>query len=201
MIISISFLSLIITNYLVVNKLRTYKKELIEEKGKLYATSELEHTYWVNFLQGIHTDGTKFDNVKLASKEQPPIALEEYMKDIPYVLLVRISDMHCNDCVTSIMSKLNRLSSELNLTANTLVLASYQNPVALKSVRNLAPALKTCSVNSTDISFPLEEANFPYCLVLTKDMTVLHSFTPNKAVHHLTDSYLKNISQRYFQTN
>ena len=115
MIISISFLSLIITNYLVVNKLRTYKKELIEEKGKLYATSELEHTYWVNFLQGIHTDGTKFDNVKLASKEQPPIALEEYMKDIPYVLLVRI--------------------------------------------------------------------------------------TPNKAVHHLTDSYLKNISQRYFQTN
>ena len=52
-----------------------------------------------------------------------------------------------------------------------------------------------------EIYLPLEEEGFPYCFLLSSDMTILHAFIPDKAVPDLANNYLKNISQRYFQTN
>ena len=56
-------------------------------------------------------------------------------------------------------------------------------------------------VENGNLSLPLEEEGFPYCFLLSSDMTILHAFIPDKAVPDLANNYLKNISQRYFQTN
>lgn len=99
-------------------------------------------------------------------------------------------------------SKIGRLSKELNLDENILLIGSYQSSTARRYLeKNMKLPSTVFDIENGNLSLPLEEEGFPYCFLLSSDMTILHAFIPDKAVPDLANNYFKNISQRYFQTN
>ena len=96
----------------------------------------------------------------------------------------------------------NILLKELNLDENILLIGSYQSSTARRYLeKNMKLPSTVFDIENGNLSLPLEEEGFPYCFLLSSDMTILHAFIPDKAVPDLANNYLKNISQRYFQTN
>ena len=161
--------------------LKTYCQEQIADKS---ITGQKEMALWVNSQIAFSVNGMKMPNILLKEYNGVTIPLEEYMKGRKEVLVVRVNELYCSDCVNFILQKIGRLSKELNLDENILLIGSYQSSTARRY-----------------LSLPLEEEGFPYCFLLSSDMTILHAFIPDKAVPDLANNYLKNISQRYFQTN
>lgn len=201
-IIGAIFIVLLILNFTIVSKLRYYRMKLqVNEQELSDRNINKELTYQINFLQSLKSDGYRYNNIDLKFENQHIISLYDYMKNKTNILVLRISDMHCSECVISILTKINRQSTELKLKEHILILGSYRNPIELKSVRLLVPNLQISNIEGNIPPFPLEANDYPYCFILNQDMTVMHSFTPNKTVHDITNSYLQNISQRYFQTN
>ena len=135
--------------------LKTYCQEQIADKS---ITGQKEMALWVNSQIAFSVNGMKMPNILLKEYNGVTIPLEEYMKGRKEVLVVRVNELYCSDCVNFILQNGN-------------------------------------------LSLPLEEEGFPYCFLLSSDMTILHAFIPDKAVPDLANNYLKNISQRYFQTN
>ena len=124
------------------------------------------------------------------------------MKGRKEVLVVRVNELYCSDCVNFILQKIGRLSKELNLDENILLIGSYQSSTARRYLeKNMKLPSTVFDIENGNLSLPLEEEGFPYCFLLSSDMTILPAFIPDKAVPDLANNYLKNISQRYFQTN
>ena len=166
--------------------LKTYCQEQIADKS---ITGQKEMALWVNSQIAFSVNGMK-------------MPLEEYMKGRKEVLVVRVNELYCSDCVNFILQKIGRLSKELNLDENILLIGSYQSSTARRYLeKNMKLPSTVFDIENGNLSLPLEEEGFPYCFLLSSDMTILHAFIPDKAVPDLANNYLKNISQRYFQTN
>ena len=169
--------------------LKTYCQEQIADKS---ITGQKEMALWVNSQIAFSVNGMKMPN----------ILLKEYMKGRKEVLVVRVNELYCSDCVNFILQKIGRLSKELNLDENILLIGSYQSSTARRYLeKNMKLPSTVFDIENGNLSLPLEEEGFPYCFLLSSDMTILHAFIPDKAVPDLANNYLKNISQRYFQTN
>ena len=157
---------------------------------------------WVNSQIAFSVNGMKMPNILLKEYNGVTIPLEEYMKGRKEVLVVRVNELYCSDCVNFILQKIGRLSKELNLDENILLIGSYQSSTARRYLeKNMKLPSTVFDIENGNLSLPLEEEGFPYCFLLSSDMTILHTFIPDKAVPDLANNYLKNISQRYFQTN
>ena len=167
--------------------LKTYCQEQIADKS---ITGQKEMALWVNSQIAFSVNGMKMPNILLKEYNGVTIPLEEYMKGRKEVLVVRVNE------------KIGRLSKELNLDENILLIGSYQSSTARRYLeKNMKLPSTVFDIENGNLSLPLEEEGFPYCFLLSSDMTILHAFIPDKAVPDLANNYLKNISQRYFQTN
>ena len=165
-------------------------------------TGQKEMALWVNSQIAFSVNGMKMPNILLKEYNGVTIPLEEYMKGRKEVLVVRVNELYCSDCVNFILQKIGRLSKELNLDENILLIGSYQSSTARRYLeKNMKLPSTVFDIENGNLSLPLEEEGFPYCFLLSSDMTILHAFIPDKAVPDLANNYLKNISQRYFQTN
>lgn len=179
--------------------LKTYCQEQIADKS---ITGQKEMALWVNSQIAFSVNGMKMPNILLKEYNGVTIPLEEYMKGRKEVLVVRVNELYCSDCVNFILQKIGRLSKELNLDENILLIGSYQSSTARRYLeKNMKLPSTVFDIENGNLSLPLEEEGFPYCFLLSSDMTILHAFIPDKAVPDLANNYLKNISQRYFQTN
>jgi hypothetical protein len=112
-------------------------------------------------------------------------------------LVMRFSEEHCDECVRYFLLKLMRLSSELKIDNQIILLASYHNKRSLSVLlQGMKVSFPTYLVDS--ITIPCEEIHYPYCFWLDKDLHVDHLFIPDKAEPKMADLYLKIISIRYF---
>ena len=106
--------------------LKTYCQEQIADKS---ITGQKEMALWVNSQIAFSVNGMKMPNILLKEYNGVTIPLEEYMKGRKEVLVVRVNELYCSDCVNFILQKIGRLSKELNLDENILLIGSYQQLV------------------------------------------------------------------------
>ena len=201
-IVGILALLLLSVNMITLQKYKTLKKYCQEQIADKSITGQKEMALWVNSQIAFSVNGMKMPNILLKEYNGVTIPLEEYMKGRKEVLVVRVNELYCSDCVNFILQKIGRLSKELNLDENILLIGSYQSSTARRYLeKNMKLPSTVFDIENGDLSLPLEEDGFPYCFLLSSDMRILHAFIPDKAVPDLANNYLKNISQRYFQTN
>ena len=105
------------------SSLKTYCQEQIADKS---ITGQKEMALWVNSQIAFSVNGMKMPNILLKEYNGVTIPLEEYMKGRKEVLVVRVNELYCSDCVNFILQKIGRLSKELNLDENILLIGSYQ---------------------------------------------------------------------------
>lgn len=190
------------TNIFVVQKYRILKEHYKKQVTENSMTGKKEIALWVNSQVALSMDGRKMPNILLKEYNDSTISLKDYMINKRFVFVVRVNELHCSDCVNFILEKMGRLSQELNFDNHVLYLGTYQTPTVRRYLeKNMKLSSCILNVDHGEFSLPLEEDNFPYCFLLSDDRTILHTFIPDKVVPDLTNSYLKNISQRYFQTN
>lgn len=195
-------LTLLGINILTLHKYKTLRKFSQEQIAENSLTGRKEMVLWVNSQVALTVNGMKMPDIQLKEYNGNTIPLEDYMKGKKEVLVVRINELHCSDCVNFILEKIARLSKDLNLDDNILFLGSYQTPTSRRYIeKNMKLPAIIYDFENGELPPMLEEENFPYCFLLSSDMTILHAFIPDKAVPDMANNYLKNISQRYFQTN
>lgn len=60
---------------------------------------------WVNSQIAFSVNGMKMPNILLKEYNGVTIPLEEYMKGRKEVLVVRVNELYCSDCVNFILQK------------------------------------------------------------------------------------------------
>lgn len=199
-ILFIALLFLAGINLWLVKTLRIVQEEYVQLKEAQHpVNSKKERDLEVNAQLGLLNDGLQLNDLVLTGRDDENVSLKEYMYDKKTVLVIRINELHCSDCVNFILHKVDRLSKELKLTGHILVLASYRNPTVLRIMQNKQETpMPFYNAGQQAIPLPVEKVKFPYCFILDRDLTVRHVFVPDKAAAALSNQYLQGISKRYF---
>lgn len=116
------------TNIFVVQKYRVLKKHYKTQVIENSQTGKKETALWVNLQVALSMDGKKMPNIQLKEYNGSAISLKDYMINKQCVLVVRVNELHCSDCINFILGKMGRLSHELNLDNHVLYLGTYQAP-------------------------------------------------------------------------
>lgn len=104
-IVGILALLLLCVNMVTLKKyktLKTYCQEQITDKS---ITGQKEMALWVNSQIAFSVNGMKMPNILLKEYNGVTIPLEEYMKGRKEVLVVRVNELYCSDCVNFILQK------------------------------------------------------------------------------------------------
>ena len=194
-------IGLVAFNTYVVYQYRRLRKALKEQKSISFEAGRKETALMANLQLALENDGLELPADLLLKHSQDSIfSLGSYMKGRKQVLVVRVSDLYCADCNNFILQKMGRLTQELNLSGHILYIGTFQSATTQRILRNrmgLDSDIMLADQESLSI-LPLEGIGFPYCFVLTEDLTILHAFVPDKTVPSLSNFYLRSISQRYF---
>lgn len=136
------------------------------------------------------------DSLSLVDASHNRYTLDEVLTD-SMTFVLRISDLHCEDCVRFMLLKLIRLTQDSNMKNNVVLFASYQNK------RHLSLFLKKISVKYPvyfvdRVPLNVEELSYPYCFVLNKDGYVAHTFVSDKNQPQMANYYLETLMRRYY---
>ena len=147
--------------------LKTYCQEQIADKS---ITGQKEMALWVNSQIAFSVNGMKMPNILLKEYNGVTIPLEEYMKGRKEVLVVRVNELYCSDCVNFILQKIGRLSKELNLDENILLIGSYQSSTARRYLeKNMKLPSTVFDIENGNLSLPLKKKVFhiAFCYQVT----------------------------------
>ena len=149
------------------------------------------------FEDNLTNDNTSFiDSLSFVDVSKKSYTLGEVLTDSTTFVL-RISDLHCEDCVRFMLLKLIRLTQDSNMKNNVILFASYQNKRRLSLLLdNLSVKYPVYFVGRVPLS--VEELSYPYCFVLNKDGYVSHTFVPDKNQPQMANYYLETLMRRYY---
>ena len=137
------------------------------------------------FNQNILVEDEYFNKVKLSNL----ISNEN-------ILVYRISEMHCSTCDESGLNSLSKITSKIP-NKDIIIVSSFYNTQLMNSYKaehNLNHKIYNLKQS---INLKAEELNFPYFLVLTKDLEVLSCFFPEKSMPEFTDQYFYGIQHLF----
>lgn len=104
-IVGILALLLLSVNMITLQKYKTLKKYCQEQIADKSITGQKEMALWVNSQIAFSVNGMKMPNILLKEYNGVTIPLEEYMKGRKEVLVVRVNELYCSDCVNFILQK------------------------------------------------------------------------------------------------
>ena len=161
-----------------------------------------EETIQLNMLKQIFEDNLTNDNTSLIDSlllidtSRNTCSLNEVLTD-SMTFVLRISDLHCGDCVRFMLLKLVRLTQNSNMKNKVILFASYQNKKQLSFLLDdLSIKYPVYFVDRVPLS--VEDLSNPYCFILNKDGYVTHTFVPDKNQPKLANYYLKSLMRRYY---
>jgi len=177
-----------------------YKKTEIEFSKKYSLLKNeyklVEDVLTNNLLNSNSYIGFEFNNkIILEDTALNKISLINVIKS-GNILVYRISDTHCSSCdiagLKSLVSPNVKIPKDRIIVIgsfyNTKLLASY---VFENNIVHKAYNLKQ------SINIRAEEFNFPYFIVVNKDLEVLSCFFPEKSKPYLTEYYLLGIKHLF----
>lgn len=165
--------------------------------------SQTEEFIKIKNLEQIIENNLKNDNIviddktTITDKESEIIHLGDLVKNNP-IFVLRISDLHCEECVRSILIKLTRLTHDTKFEKNIVLFASYQNKRTLSIyIDNLDIKFPVYIVDK--LPLPCEDLNYPYCFMINKNGSIFHTFVPDKNQSEIANNYLGIIQEKYFK--
>ena len=143
------------------------------------------------------SEGCRLDSkIEVEDKQSNKININEIFNDNTSVLIFRVSEFHCDACVTQCMQILKDLQYNYNLK-DVVILGAFSNMRKLKVI---------CQTNGldldmynimSDLNIPLEQINSPYFFLLNKeDLRCQSFFVALKENPKMTISNLRVIFQR-----
>jgi hypothetical protein len=108
------------------------------------------------------------------------------------VLIYRISDTHCSTCDVAGIKSLLRTNSKIPYN-KIIIIGSFYNTKLLNSYIT-ANNIKYRSYNlKQSINIKAEKFNFPYFIIVNKNLEVLSCFFPEKTKPYLTEYFFSGI--------
>jgi|AntAceMinimDraft_9_1070365.scaffolds.fasta_scaffold05248_1 hypothetical protein len=137
------------------------------------------------FSDGIVVEDTAYNKVKLTN-----------LINKENVLIYRISDTHCYTCDVAGINSL--LSTNSKIPYNSIVIiGSFNNTQLLNSYIAENNIEHRCYNLKQSINLKAEEFNFPYFIVLNKNLEVISCFFPEKSKPYLTEYYFSGIEHLF----
>jgi len=149
------------------------------------------NTLITNILDANKNLGYKINNLTLIDSLNKKCKLEDIMSS-KTILVYRVSYTNCSSCVVSGLQSLSKSTSSI-LYNNIIIIGSYYNNSDLKKF------IKTNQIKfniynlKQDLNLPAEEFDIPYFIVLSKDLTVLSCFFPEKTTPIYTKYFFSGI--------
>lgn len=195
----ISIISLIIINSL----LSVLCYHFFKINSIKFDKSQTEEFIKIKMLEQIFENTLNNDNLQIdskttvTSKDGEIVNIKNIIKDNP-IFVLRISDLHCDECVRSILLKLVRLTHNTKFEKNIVLFASYQNKRTLSIyIDNLDIKFPVYIVDK--LPLPCEDLNYPYCFMINKNGSIFHTFVPDKNQSEIANNYLEIIQEKYFK--
>lgn len=145
----------------------------------------------------LNDDVAVLDSITPSEEQEKLKATLDSMQGNKPIFAVRVSELHCEECVRYILLKLVRMTKDTEMGKHVVLLVSYQNERYLPYLfKNLSVKFPICRVDEVPLDVELD--NFPYCFVLNKEGKASHVFVPEKSMSDLANFYIKTINERYY---
>jgi len=109
-------------------------------------------------------------------------------------LVLRFSGEACNVCIDFVINRMKRTFSDFAENDRILLIGSNLNT----RVKENYYGKKIISFYSGDLGLPFEEYNTPFLFIIDRDRITKMFFIPEKTMPELTDFYMKNVFERFF---
>jgi hypothetical protein len=145
-------------------------------------------------------EGHSIDNdIRLIAPDESNYYLQNLIGSQPK-LIYRITDKSCDVCYDKITEKLKKASDVFG-RENIIVI------LPIKELRKTISAFKEQEIKAKifavteelALGVPLESSTSPFFFILTNDFRVSSLFIPHKNGADITEEYLNEMSQKYFQ--
>ena len=138
------------------------------------------------------------DNLQNSGLETVPITdtLSAYLTGP--LLVCRISEYNCGECVDFAVRKMIEEHKNEGLEIPMLLLGNYSSMSALKALAwRLDPESECLLGLEQDNGLPIESHNVPYYYILNGNCTVQDVFVPDRMEHELADTYFSILSRKW----
>lgn len=184
----ISVLSIVLVIFL----LNKFKKNTDLVCDQVKENNELLTTILsTNLISSNSAVGFKFEsNIYVEDEDFNKWKLANIISD--NMLIFRISESHCGACDQSGLNSLLNNKQEIQ-NKNIIILCSFFNTRHLKEYRKKHKIPYRMYNLKKSINFNIEDLNFPYFLIVNRDLEVVSCFLPDKHFVSFTDDYFYGV--------
>ncbi len=178
--------------YLISSKKQNFRSDFSFEKERKIEVLERD------FLVGLTNNQTILDKeTEVNDLEGNSLKFNQVLNEKP-VLVVRISENNCEECITFLSNKIIRMYSDKKQEQQIIFLVSFYNRAALKMITNrLGNSFAIFQIENLPLF--AETYNYPYCFMIDSSMIIGHVFVPDKHEPELANRYFEQINKRYFE--
>lgn len=178
---------------------------MFAHKKNTYVESQKENDIKTSILKEAFTITLENDHICIldSMKMREPERLRKVLRDSTLqdkpMFVVRISELHCEECMRFILLKLLRLTKGTEMEKHIVLFAYAQSEKRLMSLfKDLSIDYPVYLVDKVPLK--LETYDFPYCFVLYNDGTVSHVFLPDKGYSEISNLYIETLKERYYDS-
>ncbi len=134
-------------------------------------------------------------NLILETDRLMKVELKDVVSD-DCVVICRISSDHCSSCDYEVLRSL--INTNANIPEHKIiVIGSFYNTKMIESYKEENQINFKVYNLKKEFNIGAEVHNFPYLMVLNRDMEVMSCFFPEKSLPELTDDYLIGIEHLF----
>lgn len=200
------FLSLVLAVAIIINILLFYSLNKLEKQCFIYK-NEIQNNamglsektqYEFYMLNNILNNNIQIDKETLITDS---IGKSYFIENLfkgkdDYILVCRISDKYCNDCITSAIEELKK-NFKFNMN-NFCILGFYEDNKELSRFKRLHKIENLEMYNSRELDIPAEKIAYPYYFIMNSELRILDIFFPDGSRPKVTQRYLNLIQNKYF---
>lgn len=182
---------------IIVYQLNNYRSNLISDHKQEINKLKIK----VDTFKEIIISHFRIANLNVGVKLSPNIVIEDSslkygelseIKKNNNLLILRISEAHCESCVLSSLQSLNIANSFLH-NDNVVILGSYQRTGVLTKFLSTNKSIFNYYNLRNVLEIDAEEYGLPYFIVLNNDFEITSCYFPDKLNPSFTIDYLKGL--------
>lgn len=161
--------------------------------------TDMEKNRELNSQMNLHCIQTIADMVESSGRmaEMPLLSVFDSI-DSDAVLVCRVSEYHCVECVDYAIGKMTESIREEGLELPVLILGNYSNSTSLRVLKSKHKFNSSVQcVNMEQLPWPIDWHGAPYYFVMYRNGAADDFFTPQKTDKELTDLYFAKLNNRW----
>jgi hypothetical protein len=175
---------------------KTFVNNTTKSKGQ--NDKDLLHTYRINLISGIKSNGIDLKGTQLKSINGKIGLIGDSLRNRnAYTLVYRFSEFHCASCVNAELKFFKSVKSVIG-EENMLIFGAYTNNRIFKRTLKAYDVSNYKAYNVRELKVFAEEFGYPYFFLIDRNSVVSNTFIPDKGTPEITKEYLAMIQQRFF---